>query len=298
MICIFNPEHDLCLANGDRHYVPPASALAFASSACGLMGIVYPSAQCLPAPKVGEAYRRNNDGVLVPWGWNATLKADLLKQGIPEHLMPSDSTLDRWRQLQHRTTLLPLQPDSRAVTDVAEVEELLALYPDMVLKAPWSGSGRGLRWVSNRLSDHDKAWLDKVVREQRCAIAEPRWSVQHDFALEYRIDESGLLFIGYSLFESANGVYRDNLLLSDDAISRLVGFPMSLHTLLDDWLKDNIVTYYQGPIGVDCISDKEGSYHISEINLRHTMGLVAHEYLRLHPEKEGSRFTPMDFTIG
>ena len=26
---IFNPEHDLCLANGSPHYLPPASALKF-----------------------------------------------------------------------------------------------------------------------------------------------------------------------------------------------------------------------------------------------------------------------------
>ena len=42
MICIFNPEHDLCLANGGRNYVPPASARTFAAESCGLMGLLYP----------------------------------------------------------------------------------------------------------------------------------------------------------------------------------------------------------------------------------------------------------------
>jgi hypothetical protein len=293
MLCIFNPEHDLCLANGSPHYVPPASALAFAAAACRLMRCVYPSAQCLPAAAAGDAYRLAPDPLLVPWGWNATLKSHLLRQGIPGHLMPSDDALAHWRQLQHRATLLPLQPDSSAVTTVAEVEALLAEHPDMVLKAPWSGSGRGLRWVSRRLTDHDKAWLDKVVHEQRCAIAESRWAVAHDFALEYRVDDHGLAFIGLSLFETANGVYRGNRLLPDPAIARLVGFPLSRRADLEVWLTDHIVPHYRGPLGIDCILDTDGRHHISEINLRHTMGLVAHEYLRQHPEAEGSLFVPM-----
>lgn len=295
MICIFNPEHDLCLANGNKHYMPPASALAFAASSCGLMRCLYPTAECVPAARVGDVYRRTGDGQLLPWGWNAVLKQSLLRQGIPEHLMPSDSLLALWRQLQHRTTLLPLQPYSHAVTTVAEVEALLSRHSDMILKAPWSGSGRGLRWVSHTLSTHDKGWLLKVIKEQRCAIAEPRWSVQYDFALEYRVENGLLTFVGFSLFETANGVYRGNRLLPDDAIARLVGFSTAQHTLLQTWLQNTIVPHYQGPLGVDCICDTDGHIHISEINLRHTMGLVAHEYLRHFPQKAGSHFVPTNF---
>ena len=295
MICIFNPEHDLCLANGNRHYMPPSSALAFAASSCGLMRFLYPMSDCVPAARVGDVYRRTGDIQLIPWGWNAVLKQSLLRQGIPEHLMPSDSLLDLWRQLQHRTTLLPLQPDSRAVTTVAEVEALLSRHSDMVLKAPWSGSGRGLRWVCRTLSDHDKGWLLKVVKEQRCAIAEPRWSVKYDFALEYSVENGLLSFVGFSLFETANGVYRGNRLLPDDDIARMVGFSTAQRGPLESWLQNTIVPHYQGPLGVDCICDTAGLIHISEINLRHTMGLVAHEYLRHFPQKAGSRFMPMDF---
>lgn len=295
MICIFNPEHDLCLANGNRHYMPPSSALAFASSSCGLMRFLYPSAVCVPAAGVGDVYRLTADVSLVPWGWNAVLKQSLLKQGIPEQHLPSDDTLSKWRQLQHRATLLPLQPDSHAVTTVSEVECLLAEQPAWVLKAPWSGSGRGLRWVSGHLSYQDKAWLAKVVREQRCAIAEPRWAVKYDYALEYRVDDQGLLFVGFSLFDTSNGVYRGNRLLSDAAIAQLLGLASSQRAELEAWLTHHIVPHYYGPLGVDCICDADGRHHISEINLRHTMGLVAHEYLRWHPDAEGSRFSPMDF---
>ena len=259
------------------------------------MGIIYPQAICLSSAEVGEEYQRTGDSMLVPWGWNVTLKYELMKQGIPEQLLPSDETLDQWRQLQHRTTLLSLQPYSCQIISESEAEELLSMYHDIVLKAPWSGSGRGLRWVSNRLSDHDKAWFAKVVREQHCAIAEPRWKVQYDFALEYRVEQGTLSFVGYSLFDTVNGVYRGNRLLSDDAIVRLVGFTGSQRDRLERWLQRTIVPHYNGPLGVDCILDKDGHLHFSEINLRHTMGLVAHEYLRRNPMAEGSCFSPSDY---
>ena len=300
MLCIFNPEHDLCLANGNRHYVPPTSALEFASQCCGIMGSLYPDALSLPASVAGDAlhnperygFGRDVADSIVPWGWNAALKQLLLKQGFPEALMPSDDTLSRWRRLQHRSTLLPLQPDSRAVTSVEEVVGLVGQYGSVVMKAPWSGSGRGLRWVTEGLSGHDEAWLAKMVCEQQCVIVEPRRHVADDFALEYRIDNDGLHFIGFSLFESANGVYQGNILLSDDAIRRRVGFSTAEQDSLESWLASHIVPFYQGPLGVDCLLDADGRCHISELNLRHTMGHVAHAYLALHPEAQGTLFSP------
>jgi hypothetical protein len=41
LLAIFNPEHDLCLANGDANYVPPASALRFARQEAHLMKALY-----------------------------------------------------------------------------------------------------------------------------------------------------------------------------------------------------------------------------------------------------------------
>ena len=291
MLCIFNPEHDHCLANGNRHFVPPASALRFAREGATLMRVVYPEAETADVAQCGRVYAEltaNGDSpALVPWGWNLVLKTQLLKAGIPEALMPADNRLALWRQLQHRATLLPLQPESRAVTLRAEVEAMLSQHGAVVLKAPWSGSGRGLRWIGRQMTAHDILWMNKVVKEQQCVVAEPWRKVADDFALEYRVQRGCLFFEGYSLFRSAKGVYRANILLDDGEIADRVGVSAVLRRELEDWLNSHVVPHYEGPLGVDCLRDTEGRLFVSELNLRHTMGLVAHAYLRHHPEAEG-----------
>jgi hypothetical protein len=205
--------------------------------------------------------------------------------------MPDDATLARWRTLQHRSTLLPLQPDSHAVQTPELVESLLARMPHLVLKAPWSGSGRGLRWVSHSLTPHDRQWILKTVASQQCVIAEPRRRVVCDFALEYYVENGRLRFEGYSLFESEHGVYRANLLLPDDEIARRVGYTPAMRERLEGWLADSIASCYEGPLGVDHMLDGDGNIHVGELNLRHTMGLVAHRYLAAHPGAQGHRLT-------
>jgi hypothetical protein len=116
--------------------------------------------------------------------------------------MPDINTI---RQLQHRSTILPLQPDCHEVTSIDGMQLLLQQQPHWVMKAPWSGAGRGLRWVHGRLTDIDRQWLLKTVNQQRCIIAEPNRSEAGDrsgaspssvadVALEYRNGH----FDGYS----------------------------------------------------------------------------------------------------
>ena len=292
-LCIFNPEHDLCLANGRAHYVPPRSAIDFARRGVSLMQVLYPDSRCLSVYDIIQSSTLSDQfDRIVPWGWNLTLKYELLKQGVPATLMPSDEVLARWRMLQHRTTILPLQPQSRAATTAEEVRLMISQYRSVVMKAPWSGAGRGLRWVTDRLGEQDVSWLNKVVREQRCVIVEPRREVAADFALEYIIDKQGFKFLGYSLFESAHGVYQGNRLLPDDVICRRVGITSVERQGLEDWLCAHVSPFYQGPLGVDFILDTQGRRYLSEMNLRHTMGWVAHEYLAQHPDADGSLFNP------
>ena len=45
-LCVFNPEHDLCLAKGRWNYVPPRSVVDFARRDADIMQVLYPDAVC------------------------------------------------------------------------------------------------------------------------------------------------------------------------------------------------------------------------------------------------------------
>lgn len=295
VVCIFNPEHDLCLGNGSSNYMPPESALRFARESAGLMRILYPEALlCLPSPLALSSNQQINsltNQQIIPWGWNIVLRNHLLKMGVDAACLPTVEELAAIRRLQHRSTILPLQPQSIAATTIEEVEAMVARHHAVVLKAPWSGSGRGLRWVTGAMTPHDISWMQKMVRNQDCVIVEPRHQVRSEFALEYRVGKAGVTLIGFSYFTSSNGVYHGNLMLADEAIRQRVGYTAEDQAALERWLNGHVVGKYEGPLGIDYLHTQEGQNILSEMNFRHTMGMVAHEYLRQHPECEGSEWT-------
>ena len=330
MLAIFNPEHDLCLANGDANYVPPASALRFARQEAHLMKALYGDGTiALAAEDVRLTQAFKHSGIqafeqsIVAWGWNKTLVAQLCKQGVPRELMPSDGQLDEIRRLSHRRTALAaaeacgFSPKGEECLDMDGVQDALARYGRIVLKAPWSGSGRGLRWVDRTLSDLDKSWTEKTLASQGSVMVEPRMEVVQDFALEYYIGGqgreahsstqalkhsrtqavkhsstqaiispcAGTHFVGYSLFATQNGVYRENHLLSDDEILQRLSEYVSVQTILsakaaaERWLESEILPCYEGPLGIDMFIYKSADGYalnpMVEVNFRHTMGHVA-----------------------
>ena len=277
-LCVFNPEHDLCLAKGRWNYVPPRSAVDFARRDARLMQVLYPDALCCSVYDVAEKLSAFHFplSTVTAWGWDAVVKHELLKRGVPAGLLPSDESLSTIRELQHRSTVLPLQEGCHEVHSVEEMERLLCGREHWVMKAPWSGAGRGLRWVHGSLTAIDCDWLAKTVATQRCVIAEPRREVEADVALEY-IDGR---FFGYSYFKTGSGVYKDNIAWNDERIETA----FHLHPIrakVERWLEKNVWARYRGPLGVDLMVCADGSIHVSEINFRHTMGMVAHERIRM-----------------
>ena len=273
-LCIFNPEHDLCLAKGRAHYVPPRSAVDFARRDASIMQVLYPGALCCSVYDLTREQASQATEVTA-WGWNAVVKHELLKRGVPAELLPSDEEIETIRELQHRSTVLQLQEDCHEVRTVEEMEALLKKREHWVLKAPWSGAGRGLHWVHGALTAIDRDWLLKTVEGQRCVIAEPRRDVVADLALEYDMG-----FAGYSYFKTGSGVYKENVPWTDEQIERR--FPVhEARERMERWLEANVWRRYRGPLGVDLMVCADGGVHVAEMNLRHTMGMVAHERIRV-----------------
>ena len=311
-LCIFNPEHDLCLGNGRAHYMPPQSAVELGQKHAGIMSVLYPDATCFSVHDLSTEGRHptaeptlnaqlSTPNSIIPWGWNVVLRQQLLDAGVDIRLLPSPERLERLRQLQHRATLLPLQPDTHWAKGVDEVERLLNELPRAVLKAPWSGSGRGLRWVDSALTDLDKQWVQRMAKHQGGVIVEPWRDIELECALEYEVRPRGgkptLLFRGLSLFESRHGVYRGNWLWDDDIIQRLIEARTNhfskTRSAVERWLRRTIVPYYAGPIGIDLHVDSQGALYVGEMNLRHTMGMVAHALQQQHPSWEGTLVSPL-----
>ena len=286
--------------------MPPQSALAFARShknymlyVCGRDSVAVDAES---AVKVYVSMIENGvaeDTISIQaWGWDAVLRRNLLKQGIPEHKLPSEDDLTLIRRLSHRGSCLAVQPYTVQADCLVEVEECVRSKVNVVMKAPWSGSGWGLRWVSGHLTENDRRWAEKTISSQGAVMVEPRFNVVQNFAVEYYADGLGSLnYKGMSLFETQNGVYRGNVLLTDEEIIRRLGqwVPQCEVENDEEVLRHiRVLTCkgYMGPVGIDkfVYQQADGTYsvnHCVEINFRYTMGMVACAYLKEHPECHG-----------
>ena len=282
-IYIFNPEHDLCIANGDENFVPPRSAVGCAKENIDL-------SEYLKRP---NKQRRQ----IVPWGWNHSLKKRLINEGIDPATLPSEDELQFIRTHTRREFALNvhsllsyehsqvIEPDYRIVaTSVSEIEAFVSINGSAVLKSPLSGSGKGIRFVRERLSESDEGWCRRIIDKQGSVIVEKRFEIIKECAMLFECHHEGIDFIGYSLFESRNGAYSRNILASNEDIEDMIAeyIPRSTLTAIRDGLisilSDTLAGHYEGFLGVDqmiCQAESPIFIPVSEINLRMTMGLIA-----------------------
>ena len=282
-IYIFNPEHDLCIANGDENFVPPRSAVGYAKENIDLY-------EHLKRP---NKQRRQ----IIPWGWNHSMKKRLINEGIDPDTLPSEEELQFIRTHSRREFALNvhsrlsckdlqvIEPDYRTVaTSVSEIEGFISANGSVVLKSPLSGSGKGIRFVRESLSESDEGWCRRTLDKQGSVIVERRFEIIKECAMLFECHHDGIDFIGYSLFESRNGAYSRNILASNEEIEDIIAEYIPRDTLiairenLTAILADALVGHYEGFLGIDqiiCQTDSPIFIPVSEINLRMTMGLIA-----------------------
>ena len=282
-IYIFNPEHDLCIANGDENFVSPRSAVGFAKDNTDL-------SEHLKRP---NKQRRH----IIPWGWNHVLRKRLINEGVDPAALPSEEELQFIRSHSRREFALEVHsrlnsrasqvigPDYRITArSVCEIEAFISANGSAVLKSPLSGSGKGIRFVREILSESDKGWCRRTLDKQGSIIVERRFEIIKECAMLFECHHEGIDFIGYSLFESKNGAYCRNIIASNQTIEEIIAGYIPRDTLiriregLTSILADTLVGHYEGYLGVDqmiCQDDSPIFIPVSEINLRMTMGLIA-----------------------
>lgn len=318
---IFNPEHDLALASGEANYMAPASARRMASELALLpmwyaeegSVVLAPSAYNidymrkmqellrLPVDLTTEselAAELNLD--IRPWGWNVALRKRLLGLGVDESLLPSMEQLSCWREYSHRSKAVSLLPELRLnehfcgesyyLKTLEEWNTFVEERERCLLKAPLSGSGKGLNWCKGTFTPFISGWCTRVAASQGGVIAEPIYNKVEDFAMEFYSNGAGeVTFAGYSLFHTGkSGMYEGNCLLSNEAIRRQLSQYVSLEALtdLEGRLKYKlsmlIGTVYKGYLGVDMMicwfpESENPVFRIHpcvEINLRMNMGVM------------------------
>lgn len=314
-IYLFNPENDMALAYGLPRFVVRKSvrrmksdlsilpAWYSASGASVLVGDDFDEAlwrrQCLLAPDVTVVRSIPQEtSRVIPWGWNHSLCDELRRSGVSPEAYPAMHEMDNIRLLSSRHTAVStlsavrneisagLAGNSIVVDEMSTLELLVADPSPLVLKEPWSGSGRGIHLVEGSLPPEEKSWAARVFLTQGSIVAEPYYKRVSDFAMEYISSGGQAKFAGYSMFETDDkGVYKRNLLISDDEIenrlSAMVG-RASLHLVREAvgrQIADRITPSYEGPLGVDMMIISDGSelklHPCVEINLRMNMGLLA-----------------------
>lgn len=236
------------------------------------------------------------------WGWDRALKASLQRKGVDASLLPSDDYIERVRQLSHRRTAAQLLPRLRQEGTVGEAFEcstiddvnlLLNNHGHVVVKAPWSSSGRGVRFVeADNLQPNFGSWLHNLLLRQGSVMVEPYYHKVKDFAMEFSADGKGhIRYEGLSLFHTANGAYVGNILATEQTKRDMLSRYVSLSLI--DSICETIVDYldledYCGPLGIDMMVVRENDrlllHPCVEINLRRTMGHVA---LTLSPVDDG-----------
>jgi hypothetical protein len=326
---VFNPEHDIALASGLANFTAPHAGrvlrhdLAFLPALWAEPGdavlvddveaAARQAGRLKVASKVMFVTRQQLAHIHIdhvePWGWDSALRAFLIRCGLDSTILPGEATLDDIRELSRRSVAAWLLPQLRSegtvgesfeCDDTSQVMPLVERFGHVVVKAPWSSSGRGLRFLDSSESEirnEVSGWLRHVVESQRSVMVEPYYNKVKDFAMEFHSDGEGTLsYEGLSLFHTENGAYTGNLLITEaESIKRLTHYiPEGLLLIIRQKIQSVLGSFlkgrYCGPVGVDmmivsqplngnndCGNQGAGFllHPCVEINLRRTMGHVA-----------------------
>ena len=335
---IFNPENDLALANALPSYTPPASILKLGLDLSMLPLWYAPNNSIvLSQSKVDKSFvdcvntnfnlnmcaieinevSAQYDRDITPWGWSPYLVYKLVNAGIPIDKLPTSDNISLLREYSSRINAVRMLSalkkedvsyygDSFFIRDINDLlEHLSSSLGDNALKMPLSGSGRGLIWILDGITDKQTDWARRVIKTQGGVVAEPKLDRVRDFAMEFSINNGTVKFEGYSLFESAaSGAYMGNLLMSDDDIeielSKYISVEM-LHNLRAS-LIDKLAYYfphYNSVLGVDMmICNTDDGYRLQpciEINMRMNMGLVSHNFYNNYVNSESKGIYKVEY---
>lgn len=316
-LLVFNPEHDLALAANLSNFTAPHAGRQLRADLGFIPAIWAAADDYVHVENVEDAERRflrltrrpfgrfiakeqickHKFTAVDVWGWDLAIRAFLLRWGIDAAIMPTATQIDDIRQLSHRRYAMQLLDclqmpgiigSSCETNQIENIIDRLHSGEHLVVKAPWSSSGRGVRFMEDDVNIYDNGWLRNVIVKQGSVMVEPYYNKVKDFGMEFVSDGNGSVsYIGLSLFQTSNGAYTGNILASEEEKENLISRYIPIDLLktvqqkicakMGSWLKDQ----YTGVFGIDMMvvrrDDGDGFllHPCVEINLRRTMGHVA-----------------------
>ena len=311
---LFFPENDVALGRNLDNYTAPGAAVKLRMSGYALPAWFMGEEDCFIAQGVNAQWLngiRERFGIAAkvfdrqpdrwepcPWGWSRASRRFFRQLGFTPAQLPADEALERIRNLSHRRTAAEIArklalegtPVAEELTSIEAVEAYVKEKGDVMLKLPWSSSGRGLLPLDNQTFEQHRGQIRGMLANQGSVMGEPRLQPILDFAMLFTMTGDGARYEGLSMFRnSVSGNYEGNLLapqtVFEQRITELIGREAldyvrnALPTILTEIIGDD----YRGPLGVDMmIYNKGGEPALDaavELNLRNTMGHVA---LRFH----------------
>ena len=315
---IFNPEHDIALASNLSNFTAPHAGRKLRADLGFLPALWAGEDDYILVENVDQAVKawgrlraRTGSGPrhfidknqlthininkVEPWGWDLALQSFLLRYGVEN--VPSEEAIEVIRDLSHRKQAVNLLSElqmpgttgySICVNNMSEVFNILSEYGHIVVKAPWSSSGRGVRFIDGEFSDSQQRWVQNVIEKQGSVVLEPYYHKVKDFGMEFESDGKGQIkYLGLSLFHTKNGAYTGNLIASEEEKEKILSNYISadllkiIREIICDKLGALYANKYQGSFGIDMMvvatDEKDGFllHPCVEINLRRTMGHVA-----------------------
>lgn len=251
---LFNPENDLALALGCRHYTPPPHAAALHRAGALLPAwwaddgdsVIIP-----PQPSERESYIHAAEWlnsrwglhpvihspsgevpsvIPAPWGWSDDACRQFLLAGLhPSHL-PGADTISTLRGLSHRRSSIailstlgekPLLPVE--VSDPEVALSIEATHPGCFFKSPWSCSGRGVFCAGGLPPKVIYSKAKGIIHRQGSVIVEHGYDKITDFATLFHSDGKRVTFRGLSMFiTEQRGVYSGNVVASQTMILDMI----------------------------------------------------------------------------
>lgn len=326
---IFNPENDLALADGSTNYFAPSAAMSIAHDLATLPLWFASPGDVVQLPGLLQAEFRNKVAedfdvaavydeklkplitTVEPWGWSPQMHKRMQMQGFAEPLLPSMAVVNGIRELSNRCTSIKILKalEERGIeisflpeyfTNPADVANFINSRERCVVKAPWSGSGKGIAWGIGRVEPPMEHFYTGVIKRQGGVVCEEFLDKEIEFAMEFHSGKEGITFAGYSLFTSFKGSYSGNILASNEDIEEFITSYIPKESIdkvrkeLQNILNDILApSGYTGYFGIDMMIYKtHGNYALHpcmELNLRMNMGMAARRIFdtHVHPASKG-----------